>query len=309
MSNPEYSIIVPIYNSENHLKRCIDSILNQTFKKFELILIDDGSTDNSLNICKKYQSFDSRINVIHKDNGDVSSARNVGLDHSKGKYIVFVDSDDFVDRDMLSQFNQYDADLVVQGFSDFDGEKVTKVLIDEHKKWNILFDEDIENFLKLKSSVFVWGKKYKKAIIDKYQIRFKVDMKYNEDMIFNNEYILKIKSIENLKYVGYYHCQYKTPTLSSIVNNDSFLVRNHWRRIAYNQYIGHESIQEIYAKQFLYFAEKEVINISTSNLSYKKKIGQVKEIINNNFFQLCLKKIQTVYQKSGYYYTNINYRH
>lgn len=102
MSNPEYSIIIPVYNSEKCLKRCIDSILNQTFVNFELILIDDGSSDDSLNICKKYQSFDSRINVIHKDNGGVSSARNVGLDHSRGKYIVFVDSDDFVDQDMLN---------------------------------------------------------------------------------------------------------------------------------------------------------------------------------------------------------------
>lgn len=90
------SIIVPVYNTEGYLCKCIDSILNQTYKFFELILVDDGSTDNSLNICKEYEEKDKRIKVFHKENGGQGSARNLGIDKAEGEYIGFVDSDDFI---------------------------------------------------------------------------------------------------------------------------------------------------------------------------------------------------------------------
>lgn len=98
--NPEISIIVPVYNVEKYLKRCIDSILNQSFENFELILVDDGSTDNSGKIVDEYEGIDKRIRVIHKQNGGQGSARNRGLDIAKGNYIGFVDSDDWIHRDM-----------------------------------------------------------------------------------------------------------------------------------------------------------------------------------------------------------------
>ena len=98
--NPEISIIVPVYNVEKYLKRCIDSILNQSFTDFELILVDDGSTDNSGEIIDEYAIKDERIKVIHKENGGLSSARNVGIEYSKGNYIAFVDSDDYINKNM-----------------------------------------------------------------------------------------------------------------------------------------------------------------------------------------------------------------
>ena len=98
--NPEISIIVPVYNVEKYLKRCIDSILNQSFTNFELILVDDGSTDNSGKIIDEYAIKDERIKVIHKENGGQGSARNRGLDIAKGNYIGFVDSDDWIHKDM-----------------------------------------------------------------------------------------------------------------------------------------------------------------------------------------------------------------
>ena len=96
MNNPTVSIIVPVYNVEQYLPRCIDSILTQTFTDFELLLIDDGSPDNSGKICDEYAERDTRIRVFHKENGGVSSARNVGIKHATGKYVIFVDSDDYV---------------------------------------------------------------------------------------------------------------------------------------------------------------------------------------------------------------------
>ena len=94
MENDLVSIVVPIYNVEKYLKKCIDSIINQTYKNIEIILVDDGSTDNCGKICDEYTKTDNRIVVIHKKNGGLSDARNAGLDIAKGKYIAFVDSDD-----------------------------------------------------------------------------------------------------------------------------------------------------------------------------------------------------------------------
>ena len=113
---PLLSIIVPIYNVEQYLERCIESIINQTYKNLEIILVDDGSKDNSGTIADTYASKDNRIKVIHKENGGLSDARNHGLDQSKGKYIMFIDSDDFIDSSMceilFETAEKYFSDIV-----------------------------------------------------------------------------------------------------------------------------------------------------------------------------------------------------
>lgn len=117
-SSPKVSVIVPVYKVEKYLPECIDSILAQTFTDFELILVDDGSPDNSGKICDDYATRDPRIRVFHKENGGVSSARNFGIKNSKGEWIVFVDSDDFVGESYLSHLLQgsLGGDLVVAGW-------------------------------------------------------------------------------------------------------------------------------------------------------------------------------------------------
>ena len=100
MNEELISIIVPVYNVEEYLKECIDSIINQTYKRIEIILVDDGSTDKSGKICDDYAKIDKRIKVVHKENGGLSDARNVGISVSSGKYIAFVDSDDWVEKTM-----------------------------------------------------------------------------------------------------------------------------------------------------------------------------------------------------------------
>lgn len=112
---PAFSIIVPVYNAESTLQRCVDSILAQTFEDFELILINDGSKDQSGDICDEYAAKDSRVKTVHKTNGGVSSARNAGLRIAQGEYIAFIDSDDYIDNDYLLGFKHYDADLIISG--------------------------------------------------------------------------------------------------------------------------------------------------------------------------------------------------
>ena len=116
--NPKISVIVPVYNVEKYLRRCIDSILSQTFSDFELLLIDDGSKDKSGDICDEYVAKDVRIKVFHKANAGVSSARNLGLDKAKGEFIFFVDSDDFLDKTHLENYSKDidNFDLIFQGY-------------------------------------------------------------------------------------------------------------------------------------------------------------------------------------------------
>ena len=119
--NPVISIIVPVYNTEKYLNRCVDSILGQSYDNIELILVDDGSTDSSFDICKSYQNKDSRVTAIHKENGGQGSARNIGLNVAKGDYIGFVDSDDFIDRlfilTLFDNLIKFDADISCVAYS------------------------------------------------------------------------------------------------------------------------------------------------------------------------------------------------
>jgi len=127
MNTPQISIIVPVYKVEDYLQRCIDSILEQTFTNWELILIDDGSPDKSGKICDEYAQRDNRVRVFHKENGGVSAARNEGLIQAKGEWITFIDSDDYVDKTFLEDFglSRYKADIYLEGY------QVEKNLLDE----------------------------------------------------------------------------------------------------------------------------------------------------------------------------------
>ena len=126
-SKPLVSIIVPVYNAERYLRECVDSIATQTYGNLEIILVDDGSTDSSGNICDDLSDLDGRIRVIHKVNGGVSSARNVGIDAALGEYLMFVDSDDTIIPEsielMLKKSQEYNADIVSAGLLDYGREK------------------------------------------------------------------------------------------------------------------------------------------------------------------------------------------
>ena len=139
------SIIVPVYNVEKYLKKAVESTLNQSYEKLQIILINDGSTDESGKICDKYKQKDSRIEVIHKENGGLSDARNKGLDIANGKYIMFLDSDDFFEKDaveiMYRKIEEKNADFVIGNYINTEP---------NGKKWeNSIFDEKIYDNFKL----------------------------------------------------------------------------------------------------------------------------------------------------------------
>lgn len=204
---PLISVIIPIYNSEQYLRKCIDSVLNQTFADFELLLIDDGSIDNSRKICNDYEAKDSRVKVITKTNGGVSLARNIGIKNAQGEWMTFIDSDDCIVNKMLeSLIPRSNYDLVVGGIKTSDNRMYQLNAIELVDKIEISNDV---NFL-LKSVLFKspCGKLYHRDIIQKYSIHFDSTVKYGEDMLFNLTYLKYCNSIKIISECFYlYYCQ------------------------------------------------------------------------------------------------------
>lgn len=301
----KYSVIVPVYNVETVLPRCIESILNQSVSDFELILIDDGSPDQSGAICDEYAAKDARVRVIHQKNAGVSAARNAGMRAAKGEFIVFADSDDFVDRDLLMHLSESDADLVMVGFSDYSDHQITKVLLDDYDKWELQSEEGIQKYLNTCGSVFVWAKRYRKSIIDCNGLCFREDMRFHEDNIFNHAYLLCAHTAESIRWSGYYHCQYESPTLSSSFQNVSFTERNWWRQLSCEQFRKYPSIQRIYISQTLYFSECEFVQIAKGKGSFWQKCKSIGKIISDSFFRKCLKEMPDTFPRDVRAFCNL----
>lgn len=181
------SIIIPVYKVERQIEKCVDSILRQTYTDWELLLIDDGSPDKSGKICDEYARNDKRIRVIHKTNGGVSSARNVGLDVAKGKWIVFVDSDDWCEENYLLDFINVseildDNDIVLQGRKNEVNGKVVGTLSLREKTYGNVCEAMLENDLLTFGAPYC--KLYSNRLIQKFGIRFPKGYSYGEDTTF-----------------------------------------------------------------------------------------------------------------------------
>lgn len=204
---PTISIIVPVYNTERFLNKCIDSILNQTYTDWELILVDDGSKDNSGKICDEYEKDDRRIKVIHKSNGGVSSARNAGLSMAQGKYVCFIDADDWVESTYLEDFqlDRVESDFYVSGASYDVYDNAYSQLIYKQKFCKDI--SDIKNqFMaqKLDENGYPWGKIYKLSAIRDNNLNFNTSLSINEDHIFVFQYYYIINSLSIVP-SGKYH--------------------------------------------------------------------------------------------------------
>ncbi len=217
---PTVSIIVPVYNAQDYLHKCLDALLSQSYEDFEIILVNDGSKDKSGSICDKYAAKDNRIKVIHKENGGVSTARNCGLDHATGKYIMFCDSDDYIMQDFsapLVALAQNDVDcLVLAGITTIKDNQNTKDLLcpqyaegDTPTMSNIEFC-DLYVKLNLESSFTLmnmpYNKLFSRKVIEENNIRFDTSIHYNEDFIFNLQYLDKVSRVKiyNKSIYNYY---------------------------------------------------------------------------------------------------------
>lgn len=202
------SVIVPVYNAERYLEKCIESICQQTYRDLDIILIDDGSQDQSGAICDQFEAIDGRIRVFHKENGGVSSARNMGLDTAQGEYIMFIDSDDWIEKKFCESLitRIEDTDLLVCGYTVVNKigktefgyrEEILDFPQDVIKKFDLLFPNNFFN-----SPV---SKIYRKGILKNQ--KFDSAVALGEDFLFNLEYLSKCKKIKTSSEVGYiYNC-------------------------------------------------------------------------------------------------------
>lgn len=212
---PTISVIVPVYKVEKYIHRCVNSILNQTYQDFELILVDDGSPDNSGAICDEYAAKDSRIRVIHKLNGGVSSARNVGLDHAKGQFVMFCDSDDYVEPEwcehLFTQISQYPESWCFCGCHCVDATgKYTEENCVFHPTpvYEVLPISEYEQLYQTNYAACLWERIFNMDIIRKHHIRFDEKLSVSEDVLFTLEYGQHCNSISVVNLPLYNHRVY-----------------------------------------------------------------------------------------------------
>ncbi|MDY3000932.1 MAG: glycosyltransferase [Romboutsia timonensis] len=268
---PILSIIVPVYNVEKYLRRCLDSLINQHLKEIEIILIDDGSTDRSGIICDEYRKKDNRIFVIHKENGGLSDARNMGLDIAKGMYIAFVDSDDFISVNMfdtlVNEACKNDVEICACGhYKVYDN----TIIKEDNNVTNIkIFNniEALENYLggygkDREILTVVWDKIYKKELFD--DIRFPIGKIY-EDGYVTYKLLYKAKKIAYVNSRLYYYYQRE----GSLIRSD----------LSLKTLKSYDDCREI----FIFINEKAPLLSNRAAEKYiRKHILTYKQIIENN---------------------------
>lgn len=307
--NAVVSIIIPVYNSEKYLDKCIISVLNQTFTDFQLILIDDGSTDSSVMICDKYAQMDSRVNVKHIRNGGVSNARNIGIDTACGRYISFIDSDDYIEEDYIkylySSLIDNSAQLVLCPIRAIDDKYNRELKV---KSGVTYFDNiDKQLFLDLNEQYLLYGptnKLYLREIIEKNNLRFDTTISYGEDLIFNFTYYKYINKISITDKVSYFYVQDNAKSLSKKYYENKFDIAKkiHFTLLDFFKHINFidkQSYGLLYGRLFDdVYNSLFLINHSKFRKGIINKFNYVKFILEDNELNKCMDYADTsIYSK------------
>lgn len=275
--NELISIIIPIYNVEKYLSECINSVIGQNYNNIEILLIDDGSTDNSGKICDEYKKIDNRIKVYHKLNGGLSDARNYGLDKANGKYVCFVDSDDFVLKDyissMYSNLKRNEVDIASCGYSLFCNEKniINKNRVGIEKKYNTIEAHKYLNIIGYFNTV-VWNKLYNKKLFN--DIRFPIGKK-SEDCFIMPYLIEKSNGVYYSSIPKYmYRQRSESITKSKEINLDAIEASKSCIEFYKNNNMN-DTIK--YAKRSLIFTYIFIYNSYLVRFKNKKEMKKIKE--------------------------------
>ena len=294
---PCLSIIVPVYNGENFIEDCIDSIINQTLKDIEILIINDGSKDNTLNIIESIAKSDSRIKILNQKNSGVSAARNNGISKSRGKYITFVDADDYIDKTMYEKMykkaEEFNSDIVICNVND---------VLNGNKKVSLSLNEGIIDIRKLTESEFlsneyfklgtaVWHKIFKSNLIKENKIKFiNYSEVASEDTLFNYEAMLKAKRLYCIEEALYDYkinensltksksakenmikrCMNTVNIMSDFLSKNKIEGENFIDYITYWEFINALSYVDELKVKLLVNSIKEYSKISTFNKAIKK---------------------------------------
>lgn len=291
--NYRVSVIVPVYNVEKHLKTCLDSVINQTYKNLEIILIDDGSTDNSSEICDEYARNDERIVVIHKENKGVSSARNKGIEIATGDFIGFVDSDDYIEPDMyeklVSMITSDDIDIATSGYyKDFSDRKVPM----KNEGEVPIYPVCVKDFLKYvyirdkyqNVAGYIVTKLFRASVIKENDILFDENMVMTEDILFFSQILMLSKKIVYTEKHLYHYFQRET----SAYHNFKLRIDSMGSVVAYERMVKLFSENNVdeniidYVKRFLVYHASLLLKMSYEN-DYLHKVDEIKSVIRKYF--------------------------
>ena len=308
------SIIVPVYNAEKYLRTCIESIINQSLKEIEIILINDGSTDNSLNICKEYANKDNRIKLINKANEGVSIARNIGMEKAIGKYLTFIDADDYIDADMIRCMNE----RIINDMSEL---CICNYIREDNNEKNIVrcgIDKKILNYSEILNEFLIpmigrdcndnkevlsnfrapWGKLYCTDIIKKYNLKFDKELVIGEDFIFILEYLKYVNKI-SLENQAFYHYMINESSATRKYKNDPWnliykktIIRLEDYLKENNIYIqSKERVDNLIFKYFNICMANEYKSINKK--SHKEIIKSIRSMINDEYIKRALHNISS----------------
>ena len=323
MVEPLVSVVLPIYNVEKYLDRCIESVVGQTYKNLEIILVDDGSTDSCLQKCDEWSTKDSRIKVIHKINAGLGMARNTGIDNATGKYIFFFDSDDYVDVSIIEKCVnsaiEYGSEVVVFGRNDvYDDGKISPYSIKTQKKvfrGNEVVREVLPAMFNYSMGfgVSAWGKMYDLETIKRLEKRFVSEREIiSEDAYFAIDFYPDVNVISIVPEDLYYYCK-RENSLSRVYNserqkkNDIFYLKT--VELAQSKGLDSDIIKYIGVRYQMYTisAMKQACR---SNLSKKRKKEELKKIFKSDVLRSTLtKNIISHHSKSmKLFFTCLKYR-
>lgn len=314
---PNLSIIIPVYNAEKYLEKCLNSILNQNYTNFEVVLVNDGSKDNSKNICEQYSKKDPRVIFFDKENEGVSLTRNFGITKAKGKYITFVDADDWLEKEAYEKaFNileeNYDIDLLVYNFNYYKKNKIENKYAPETF---ILENEEIKKIqatllnpnhfsstgfsTKFKGLAYPWNKIYKKSIILENNLQFRITNKraVYEDLLFIYEYLQYAKKVYFLKEILYNYRVFEESAsnkyneeivdindelFENLINLDCNIMKQEFLKQSFYVRV----INNFYLSLNLYFYNKKNLDETHS------KIKSIKNLLNKKVYNEAFKNIK-----------------
>lgn len=303
MNDTLITVIIPVYNAEKYLGRGIDSVLNQTYENLELILVNDGSKDSSLEVCNKYVKKDSRVRVISQENSGVSVARNTGIKAASGKYVTFIDSDDYIELDFLENSIKYaeevGAELYIGGY--FEDIYTDDKLISTSKSMG---PGDVETVDTLIHNVFngypveciqtCWGKLYLKHIINENNIEFAQDISMGEDQIFNYQYLLNCSSIIFDDKCYYHYLRINEGSLTCRYHDNIYGMSIEIARALYNlkPLLSDENkvYMDLYAGRKVFTCIQYMFSYN-KDLDYNTTIKKIKEVREDFFVKNLMKYI------------------
>lgn len=294
--NSLISIIVPVYNSEKYLDKCLECLVGQTYSNLEIILVDDGSTDSSLVICKKFQKSDSRIKIIEKKNEGAGAARNAGLSHASGELIMFIDSDDWIELEMLEHLHglmmEHRADLAVCNYFIENPDGSNRVCYSMQLDQSPFETEKVQKCIYLLDSqgklAYLWNRMYRRSIIQENNLKFDNFFTTGQDLDFNLKYLYHVRKCVISDEPYYHYIKHGTGSLCARYKKNLYAIVSELSRRRYEIYrkfgmLEDENLFHLYAKTHVEYLATCIPNMFRQNtcLSRTEKRDQLAEIFRD----------------------------